>query len=88
MYEAIQEQLKACVDYLAEQGHLKPGAAVVLGCSTSEVAGGRIGKNSVPELGDALAEAMISACQARAEPGLSVLRASEPGAGDGAEGAG
>ena len=28
MYEAIQEQLKACVDYLAEQGHLKPGAAV------------------------------------------------------------
>ena len=37
MYEAIQEQLKACVDYVAEQGHLKPGAAVVLGCSTSEV---------------------------------------------------
>ena len=50
MYEAIQEQLKACVDYLAERGHLKPGAAVVLGCSTSEVAGGHIGKNSVPEL--------------------------------------
>ena len=65
MYEAIQEQLKACVDYVAEQGHLKPGAAVVLGCSTSEVAGGHIGKNSVPELGDALAEAMISACKAR-----------------------
>ena len=64
MYEAIQEQLKACVDYVAEQGHLKPGAAVVLGCSTSEVAGGHIGKNSVPELGDALAEAMISACKA------------------------
>ena len=64
MYEAIQEQLKACVDYLAEQGHLKPGAAVVLGCSTSEVAGGHIGKNSVPELGDALAEAMIAACKA------------------------
>ena len=62
MYEAIQEQLKACVDYVAEQGHLKPGAAVVLGCSTSEVAGGHIGKNSVPELGDALAETMIAVC--------------------------
>ena len=62
MYEAIQEQLKACVDYLAERGHLKPGAAVVLGCSTSEVAGGHIGKNSVPELGDALAETMIAVC--------------------------
>ena len=63
MYEAIQEQLKACVDYVAEQGHLKPGAAVVLGCSTSEVAGGHIGKNSVPELGDALAAAMIDTCR-------------------------
>lgn len=62
MYETIQEQLKACVDYVAEQGHLKPGAAVVLGCSTSEVAGGHIGKNSVPELGDALAETMIAVC--------------------------
>lgn len=34
------------------------------GLSTSEVAGGHIGKNSVPELGDALAEAMIAACKA------------------------
>ena len=36
MYEAIQEQLKACVDYVAEQGHLKPGAAVGLGCPPPE----------------------------------------------------
>ena len=35
---------------------------MVLGCSTSEVAGGHIGKNSVPELGDALAETMIAVC--------------------------
>lgn len=66
-YQDIRSQLTACVKYLAEAAGLKPGAVVVLGCSTSEVAGGRIGKNSVPELGDALAAAMLDAC---AELGL------------------
>ena len=55
-------QLEKGIRYLAEAAGLKPGAAVVLGCSTSEVAGGHIGKNSVPELGDALAETMIAVC--------------------------
>ena len=62
-YESIAAQLRACIEYLAREGHLKPGAAVVLGCSTSEVAGGLIGKNSVPELGDAIAETMIDTCK-------------------------
>lgn len=65
MNEAYREaaaQLERAIRYLAEAAGLKPGAAVVLGCSTSEVAGGYIGKNSVPELGDALAEAMIAVC--------------------------
>ena len=63
MYEEVVEQLSACVDYLAKAGSLKPGAVMVLGCSTSEVAGGHIGKNSVPELGDAIALAMMTACK-------------------------
>ncbi len=61
-YQPIAEELRACVRYLAQNGHLKPGATVVLGCSTSEVAGGHIGHDSVPELGDALAGAFIGAC--------------------------
>ena len=61
-YRQIADQLEACVTYLAQVGKLPSGAVVVLGCSTSEVAGGRIGKNSVPELGDALAEGMMTAC--------------------------
>ena len=36
---------------------------IVLGCSTSEVAGARIGKGSVPELGEVIAEAMLAACR-------------------------
>ena len=67
MYEEITSQLAACIRYLKESAHLRPGAAVVLGCSTSEVAGGHIGHNSVPELGDALAKTMIDTC---AELGL------------------
>jgi uncharacterized protein (TIGR01440 family) len=51
------------VRYLAEHGKLKTGATVVLGCSTSEVAGGVIGHNSVPELGDALAAAFLDTCR-------------------------
>ena len=61
-YVEIAGQLERVIRYLAQTARLRPGAAVVLGCSTSEVAGGRIGKNSVPELGDALAETMIGVC--------------------------
>lgn len=58
----IAAQLEGCIRYMKEAAHLPEGAVVVVGCSTSEVAGGRIGKNSVPELGDALAETMIGVC--------------------------
>lgn len=67
-YASIAGQLEGCVRYLAGKAKLKPGAVIVLGCSTSEVAGGRIGQNSVPELGDALAAAMLRVC---AELGLN-----------------
>lgn len=63
MYEEITSQLAACIRYLKDSAHLRPGAVVVLGCSTSEVAGGHIGHNSVPELGDALAKTMIETCR-------------------------
>ena len=66
MYEQYQEitaQLSECLRYLKTAGKLRDGAVVVMGCSTSEVAGGHIGHNSVPELGDALAMTMIETCR-------------------------
>jgi len=60
--EMIRKRLMQAVDALSE--HLEPGDMVVLGCSPSEVAGGRIGKASVPELGPVIAQAMIDACHA------------------------
>ncbi len=84
-YQPIYDELSACVRYLAEHGRLTTGATVVLGCSTSEVAGGTIGHNSVPELGAVLASAFLDTCRALGpERGGAVLRASEPRAGHGA----
>lgn len=64
--EAIGRQarqvLADCVDELASAGQIEAGGVIVLGCSTSEVAGGHIGKASVPALGEAIASAMLAAC--------------------------
>lgn len=60
----IQEELTAALSCVADNGHLKKGAQIVLGCSTSEITGGRIGKASAPEVGEWVAEAMLSFCEA------------------------
>ena len=62
--EEAMQVFSAGVDELAQAGNLEEGSIIVLGCSTSEVAGARIGKGSVPELGDVIAGAMIAACRA------------------------
>ena len=64
LLEEIRLTLRQAVDALADAGHIQPGGLIVLGCSTSEVAGARIGKGSVPELGEVIARAMLEACQA------------------------
>ena len=61
--EEASRVLDACIEDLMRAGELVPGSVVVLGCSTSEVTGARIGKASVPELGLVIAQAMISACR-------------------------
>ena len=61
----IYTVLDAAVEALREAGDIAPGGLIVLGCSTSEVAGARIGKGSAPELGAIIAEAMLEACRKR-----------------------
>ncbi len=46
---SIYEQTKAAIAELCETANLKAGAIVVIGCSTSEVAGAKIGTDSRPE---------------------------------------
>ena len=58
----VRSSLREAILYLKEKGGLEESARVVIGCSTSEVAGGTIGKNSVPELGRVIADEVISVC--------------------------
>ena len=53
MYEEITEQARTAVTELLEQAKLKPGALFVLGCSSSEMVGKRIGKGSSMEAAQA-----------------------------------
>ena len=64
LHQEIRLTLRRAVDALVEAGQIAPGGLIVLGCSTSEVAGARIGKGSVPELGSIIAQAMLDACKA------------------------
>ena len=49
MYEEITKQAQTAVTELLEQAKLKPGSLLVIGCSSSEMVGKRIGKGSSEE---------------------------------------
>lgn len=50
MNQSIYEQTQAAMAELYEKARLRPGSIVVVGCSTSEVLGQRIGTNSNPDV--------------------------------------
>ena len=54
MYEKIKEEASRAAQELLEAAKLHEGQIVIIGCSTSEVCGQRIGTASVPEVAEAL----------------------------------
>ena len=60
-----QQVLDDSVETLVRTGNLPTGSLIVLGCSTSEITGARIGKGSVPELGLIIAQSFLSSCLVR-----------------------
>ena len=46
----LYEQATAVMRELGEKAKLKPGDIVVIGCSTSEIIGSKIGTNSSPDV--------------------------------------
>ena len=50
MIKSVYEQTLAAVSELCEKAKLKEGNIVVVGCSTSEVVGAKIGTNSNPDV--------------------------------------
>ena len=53
MYEEITKQARTVVTELLEQANMKPGSLLVIGCSSSEMVGKRIGKGSSMEAAQA-----------------------------------
>lgn len=58
MLDNIYQQTKAVIEELGEKANLKPGNIVVVGCSTSEVLGSKIGTNSNPETAKEIFQAL------------------------------
>lgn len=56
----VKETVQQIVDEVVTAGHLTSGDLFVLGCSTSEVMGGQIGKNSSAEVGEWIVSAVLS----------------------------
>ena len=64
---SIYDIVYAATDELVtlDRPDTRPVKLLVVGCSTSEIAGGRIGKASAPELGAEVARAALAAAAAR-----------------------
>lgn len=54
MFDEVKSQSAEVITQLLEQAKLKPGDLLVIGCSSSEIVGSRIGKNSSMEAAQAV----------------------------------
>ena len=62
---SIYAQTEAAIAELCEKAKLKPGAIVVVGCSTSEVVGAKIGTNSSPQVAREIFRALYDYTQSK-----------------------
>ena len=57
--QRIKQQVLTALTELLEVAHLSRGDLLVVGCSSSEIVGGKIGKNSAPDAADAVVSAIL-----------------------------
>ena len=65
MFEQIKEQAESAVRELLEAAKLRPGELLVIGCSSSEIMGERIGKGSSMEAAQAVYDGIAPILQQR-----------------------
>jgi len=63
--DQIYLQTKATIEELAEKANVKSGNIVVVGCSTSEVLGSKIGTNSSPDTAGQIFAALLDCAKER-----------------------
>ena len=61
MYEEIRKASGEAIDELLAEAKLVKGQIVVVGCSSSEIVGEKIGKGSVPEAAEAVLDSILPA---------------------------
>ncbi len=59
MYETVMREASLAMGELLEKAAWRKGDIVVVGCSSSEIAGQQIGKGSVPEAAQAVVQAVL-----------------------------
>lgn len=64
MYKTIEQQARQAVQELLAEAKLPQGSLIVVGCSSSEILGERIGKGSSPEAGAAVARVLLEEIKA------------------------
>ena len=62
MEKQLVMQARAVIEELCREARLTPGAIVVVGCSTSEIIGQKIGTGSSPDVAKTVFEAMQEYC--------------------------
>lgn len=65
MYESIRQAAAAAMQELIEAAKLREGQLVVVGCSSSEIIGEKIGKGSTPEAANAVVDTILPILQDR-----------------------
>ena len=65
MTKSIYDQATAAITELCEKANLQPGNIVVIGCSTSEVMGCKIGTNSNPDVAGEIFNALNDYTQSK-----------------------
>ena len=63
--EKLIKEARSVIDEICERAALRSGDILVVGCSTSEILGSRIGTNSAPEVADAVFAALYEGACAR-----------------------
>ena len=65
MYADFKKQAVAVIAELCDRAGLHKGDTVVVGCSTSEIVGSKIGTDSSPEVAEAVCAALMGAAEER-----------------------
>ena len=72
MFEEITKQARQATEELVQAAHLKAGDIFVVGCSTSEVAGHKIGSYSNKELAEAIFSGIYPVLLEKGVPALLI----------------